>query len=1784
MPINTNLNIAPYFDDFNLEKQFYKILFKPAYAVQARELTQLQTILQNQVEQFGDNIYQEGSIVKGCNFTVLNDLQFVKLTDKTGFDPVAFVGGIANEVVGGVSVPIDTKFEIEGSLSGLKASIITTDRGFETRPPDLNTFYINYLNTNETSNYKAFISGEQLTINKYRYNGSALIETSLAVDTINVTVLSNPTGKSFGIQAANGVIFSKGHFLFAAEQTLIVSKYTNVPNDLSVGYEVVESLVSSLQDTTLFDNANGSSNENAPGADRLKLIPTLAVKTTVTADIDAGFFTLIRYQNGSAVTIRDVTQFNSITEEMAKRTYEESGDYIVDNFSVVTERRGTDLTALVGKGSAYVKGYRIENQGEQDVTIDPVTATETYNNQSTSLEYGSFVDILTIQGTIGLNYSSITLQLANGTGIGQAYAKNITDSKLYLWGVSISNAAYTFADVQRIVGTSGVITIAAGSKLKESNKSSMIFDTGTKSLKLISDLNVPVRAHSSVTVTANTITVGPIVGVDFAVDNSDMLFVDASNTKIVINSYSTSLNNSVLTVNLAAGSDPAGELYYNRREMDTTPYNKQAVEPYIKFTWNNGKTQYNLGFPDVYKVFSVTDAGGVDYVDSFRLVTNAKDNFYDLSYLELIPGRPTPSSGTIVVKLGVFKASNASGKNFFAVNSYPVDDVSENLPAGKIRSSDIPVYTTSSGSIYRLRECFDFRPYADLDGSASYTALTEGASAVVSAAVGANQPSFSTNDYLIPALNGSIVSDIEHYLSRIDMITIDSYGKVASIKGTEAAKPVPPKVGPDQLIISQITIPGYPALSPREAEEQDKGYYAVKTKAHGVQNYTMKEIGNIDKRISRLEYYISLNQLEQDTQNMIVLDENGLTRFKNGFLVDPFNDTNISNLKNANYSAAIQKDKSILSPGLTTFPLDLVYKAASGTTIFPSTSDAEVATLSRDGHFKFLGQPYATNIRNLVSNYWSYEGTGQLSPSHDMAHDTTSNPVTLDIDLATPFSDFVENLQTIIPMTTTQTALLNSVTSNIGGRTWQTTTNFSDTTTTLDVDPNGSLSNSLVGDFVSDMQFMPYMRAKDIKVFVSGLRPNTRHYFFFDGVVVNGSVRPGDPDATHARDVLQFGALNAPVLTDANGVLRAVFELPDNKFFVGDRTLTITDVATIADIESASTSRVKIDYHAYNIKIEKSGLTAATRMPEIDSTTTVSPRSVAGRPFNIDPLAQTFYVKSGMAQGASSIFASKIDLYFKRKSELNGVTVMIREVVNGYPSTAILPFSKVHVIASDVNVSDDASLVTTVDFDAPVRLDVEKEYAIVLMPDANDPNYLVFTSKVGGNDLTPGATQGQAVVQDWGDGVLFSSTNNMAWKSYQDEDIKFTIYRHTFNSSTGTVTLTNDDHEFLTLSDWTGRFLQGEEIYTALPVSGSTGTDVNMVSGTDLITGTSLGDTYAAGDKILINEAGGKKDIFEIASVDSSTEMTTTKKVSYTIGAGSTGSLVIAGNISFYNSLERDKMHLVGSSATNNTKRFIAGQTINGLRSAVAGTIGSVDNINLSYVQPMIMKTNDALTTTTLSSVLTNPADDTTSYTLPMQFGNNTTFTKNGVVVFSRSNDPLREKPFDINITLNNGSSTTTTPVVDLEIATLLAYQYRITDTPATTSKYISKTIELAEDLDAEDLEVTLTAYRPSGSDIKVYIKPQNVYDSAAFDTIPWIELTATSGAKSFSSDLNEDDYREMKFAVAAANKDSNDVLEYTSTSGTFVGYRKFAIRIDMLSPDISKSPTLRDMRALALT
>ena len=80
MPITTDLNVTPYFDDFDEDKKFHKVLFRPSVPVQARELTQLQSILQNQVERFGDHIFKEGAIIKGCGLTD-SIVNYAKLND-----------------------------------------------------------------------------------------------------------------------------------------------------------------------------------------------------------------------------------------------------------------------------------------------------------------------------------------------------------------------------------------------------------------------------------------------------------------------------------------------------------------------------------------------------------------------------------------------------------------------------------------------------------------------------------------------------------------------------------------------------------------------------------------------------------------------------------------------------------------------------------------------------------------------------------------------------------------------------------------------------------------------------------------------------------------------------------------------------------------------------------------------------------------------------------------------------------------------------------------------------------------------------------------------------------------------------------------------------------------------------------------------------------------------------------------------------------------------------------------------------------------------------------------------------------------------------------------------------------------------------------------------------------------------------------------------------------------------------------------------------------------------
>ena len=135
MPSPTDFNLSPYYDDFNESKKFHRILFRPSFAVQARELTQSQSILQNQVEKVSDHLFEKGA---GNTGEIGYNLFYysVKLTSFT--DSAATV--TLNDFIG---------LRLTGATSGVTAKVIGVDATDGTDP---NTLYVKYENsgTNNT--------------------------------------------------------------------------------------------------------------------------------------------------------------------------------------------------------------------------------------------------------------------------------------------------------------------------------------------------------------------------------------------------------------------------------------------------------------------------------------------------------------------------------------------------------------------------------------------------------------------------------------------------------------------------------------------------------------------------------------------------------------------------------------------------------------------------------------------------------------------------------------------------------------------------------------------------------------------------------------------------------------------------------------------------------------------------------------------------------------------------------------------------------------------------------------------------------------------------------------------------------------------------------------------------------------------------------------------------------------------------------------------------------------------------------------------------------------------------------------------------------------------------------------------------------------------------------------------------------------------------------------------------------------------------------------------------
>ena len=445
MPQQTNLNVSPYFDDFNSDNNYSKVLFKPGYPVQARELTTLQSILQNQIEKFGQHFFKEGAKVIPGNTGYNREYYAVELNNSYLGVPVEAY----------VSQLIGTK--ITGQTSGVTAVVDNVLFAANSERGNL-TLYVNYLSSNTANNStKTFSDGEGLLAGSTINSGLLGNSTIQAGQTFAITLANNATSIGSAFTITEGVYFVRGQFVRVATETLILDQYSNTSN-YRVGLFVNEEIITPDIDESLNDNSQGFNNYSAPGADRFRISVSLFKKSLDDFN-DNNFVELASVSAGVLKSQKTTTDYSNLTDELARRTYAESGDYCVTPFDVSVKEslndqlgnRGifnvgqftyggsvpTDDLAVyqISPGKAFVRGYEIETISPTFLDVPKPRTTKTLENQAINYNTGPTLILNRVYGSpvIGIG-NTYVLSLRNervGIASTTAPGKEIGLSRVY---------------------------------------------------------------------------------------------------------------------------------------------------------------------------------------------------------------------------------------------------------------------------------------------------------------------------------------------------------------------------------------------------------------------------------------------------------------------------------------------------------------------------------------------------------------------------------------------------------------------------------------------------------------------------------------------------------------------------------------------------------------------------------------------------------------------------------------------------------------------------------------------------------------------------------------------------------------------------------------------------------------------------------------------------------------------------------------------------------------------------------------------------------------------------------------------------------------------------------------------------------------------------------------------------------------------------------------------------------------------------------------------------------
>ena len=1333
----------------------------------------------------------------------------------------------------------------------------------------------------------------------------------------------------------------------------------------------------------------------------------------------------------------------------------------------------------------------------------------------------------------------------------------------------ISNTSLTMVAA---VGSGDVTTKSNATrnrgKLQESNKNISIFKLPYKTIKTlktannsgVTDTNFAVRRHFTGTLSSNgdvTITAGTnetftsLLEKDFSVS---IMTTGSGGTGAVGDVLSLTGNNHEGDAIFTLGGSPTGKTltldfganYAGHKVKILGTINRSVAGSKTKTLTSASTLQIStlaaitkqggisLGKADIFKINSIKMAADfstnatnsdTDITDRFELDNGQRDNFYDIGRIKLKTGSLTPT-GRLLINFDFF--SHGSG-DYFDVDSY----------SGVVNYESIPSYTSdTTGEIYQLRDVVDFRPRVD------------DASTVASGGQDRSFDGTGASTIDIVKFNSDVSSDFEYFLPKIVKVFLDKDGTFRVVDGASALSPQAPNNLDSAMHLYTLQLDNYTLTTDHvEIEIIDN------------RRYTMRDIGKIEKRLENVEYYTQLNMLEQSAQSLQIQDADGFDRFKNGFIVDNFTGHGIGDVGNADYKAAMAMAEGHLRPTFKEDAVQLIESDDDGTVIVDA--DRTAANYQKTGDLLTLpyteetlvDQPFASKFINVNPfNVFTWIGSIELTPPGDEwketerapelvlnnqgAFDTmiSGNPGLESIEIGTIWNEWQDmwagapremDVRNIGGAVREQT-FARGVPRRVLQRQEVTTGQLVNQTRTgvRNVLVPQVVRNS-IGDRIVNVAFVPFVRARTITFNGTRFKPNTRVYPYFDNIDVSTYVTPTG------------GSAGGNIVTDANGAVSGTFAIPDPtvdanpRWRTGTRVFRLTASATDnrdSDVETAG----EVDYTARGILETQQETILSTREPRLQRTNTTDNREItrtSTRETNRqvgwwDPLAQTFLVDD-----SGGVFVSSVDLFFQSKDDTVPITVQIREVVNGYPGTKILPFSEKTINPSAVSISTDSTTPTKFTFDSPVYIQENVEYALVVL--ANSTDYNAWVARMGETQVNSDRTISEQPYA----GVLFKSQNGTTWTADQNEDIKFKLRRCEFDvTNSGAITLTNDSLPVRTLKNNALRTTSGSKVIRVFhPNHGMHGTS-NNVTIAGIASGTYNGLAHSDINGTYTSITNVTLDSYDITS-PSSGNATATGDIG--------GATITATQNRLYDVLNLSIQTMtVPETTIGYSIRPTTGKSIHGSESefsliSYANRQSVVANDNIYFTAPQ-MVASDINQTNEMSG----------SKSLFLQLDLSSVNTKLSPVI-----DTQRISAFTIQNRLNQPTTGNTPSFVD-------------DDQPSgssTAAIYCTRPINLENPSTA--LDVRLTQNVRSTSSVRVFFRATSSEEARNIEDLGWT---------AFNIDGSED-------STVTPAEDAGTFKEYQYSASAIAEFSAFQIKIVMKGTNSAYPPVIKDLRGIAL-